>query len=430
MKRNMTFLVVIVAVIAFFVYVASLNKTYFWNETYSHTDDQPFGCKWFDSIAATTMPKGYTYYEGNFQKLMSTKERKALLVMNQTYFWDSLAIVKLDSFIHVGNKLMLVTNRLSPDLNDWLQLWERTYNDFSTNDLIATLKGETPKDTVVWTGSDVLRTPFCDGFLSCFVDTMYGYTVTATVKVYFNEDSMYDDGRVRRVRNHTKALPVSLCRRWGKGHIYIVLTPLFFTNYGALDPDISLYLNRQMAQISDLPVYRVKSDILCANDSEIDHTKMSPLRFMLTERPLRWALYTILTAIVIFMVFTARRRQRVIPVMEKPVNRNLDFARLIGSIYCRKHDNNDLVRKKYTYFKEELRRSLMIDLDDENNLAANVKLIADQTSIDEQQIRLLIAKIQQVTSDDTPVNDKDTIRLVRQMNDIIKIIKPSKYGRK
>ena len=86
MKRNMTFLVVIVAVIAFFVYVASLNKTYFWNETYSHTDDQPFGCKWFDSIAATTMPKGYTYYEGNFQKLMSTKERKALLVMNQTYF--------------------------------------------------------------------------------------------------------------------------------------------------------------------------------------------------------------------------------------------------------------------------------------------------------------------------------------------------------
>ena len=477
MRRNVMMLVIVVAVIAFFYYVASLNKSFFWEETYSHTDDQPFGCQWFDSIAATTMPKGFTYYEGDFETLMKSKGKKALLVINTEFFWDSLAIASLDSFVRAGNKLMLVSKNYSTHHNNWLQFEEKTFSYFSTINLAETLKGETPKDTIVWKGDRPLRVPLCQGFIGCFAKRRSDvYTVTATVTVNkgripmefeVDEEDAEDEAEedvvevteekaeeddveatkemvgvvdsleygwatdsiedkhvlelVDTVGAYGKIeLPVSMYRQLGKGQLYIVMTPILFTNYGALDPYISQYLNRQLSQIADMPVVRVNSKILSGwNRINTDSMKTTPLRFMLSQKPLKWALYTILTAVLIFIIFTARRRQRIIPVIAKPVNRNLDFARLIGSIYCRRHDNLDLIKKKYVYFKEDLRRVLMIDLDDQSGRDSHVRQIAALTEFDEQHISDLISEIQQIISADERVSDKDTIRLIRQMNNLI-----------
>ncbi|MBO4607395.1 MAG: hypothetical protein J5682_05800 [Prevotella sp.] len=418
MRRNLIFLALGVAVIGFLVYVASLNKSYLWIETYSHTDDQPFGCQWFDSIAATTLPQGYTYYKGDFQQLMRDKRRKSLLVINTKYYWDSLTIASLDSFIRAGNKLMLVSDMFDRMQNEWLRLEveERSYNSFSTSQLIDMLKGEEEPDTIVWTGSDTLRVPFCKGFLTCFVDSMKArYTVNATVTINDVIEKEVADSVVTIYEK--RPMPVSVKRQVGKGTLYVVLTPLFFTNYGALEPAISQYLNRQMSQIADLSVVRLDAEVLRERSAlDNDNLKMSPFRFMLSQAPLRWALYTILVAAVIFICFTARRRQRVIPVMGWPVNRNLEFARLIGSIYCRRHDNLDLIKKKYVYFKEDLRRTMMIDLDDLDSDESHARQLATQTGASEQQVSELLGEIRQVIASDTSPSDKDTIRLIRQMN--------------
>ena len=416
MRRNLIFLALGVAVIGFLVYVASLNKSYLWTETYSHTDDQPFGCQWFDSIAATTMPQGYTYYKGDLQQLMRDKRRKSLLVINTVYFWDSLATASLDSFIRAGNKMMLVSDGFSSSHNEWLRLEERSYNSFSTSQLIDMLKGEEEPDTIVWTGSDTLRVPFCKGFLTCFVDSMKArYTVNATVTI--NDVTEVEDADSVVTIYEKRKLPVSVKRQIGKGTLYVVLTPLLFTNYGALDPAISQYLNRQMSQIADLPVIRFDAELLRERSAlDNDNLKMSPFRFMLSQAPLRWALYTILVAAVIFMCFTARRRQRVIPVIGRPVNRNLEFARLIGSIYCRRHDNLDLIKKKYVYFKEDLRRTMMIDLDDLDSDESHARQLAAQAGVSEQQISDLLDEIRQLIASDSSPSDKDTIRLIRQMS--------------
>ncbi len=416
MKRNLIYLVAAVSVIGFLMYVASLNKTFLWSETFSHTDDQPFGCQWFDSIAGTTMPKGYTYYKGDFHRLMNDKRRKALLVINTKYFWDSLAIASLDSFIRAGNKMILVSSDFSADQSRWLRLEEQSFKSFSTNELIDVLKGEEPRDTLVWTGSDTLRVPVCSGFLNSYVDSMKAnYTVNASVTI--NDFIESEDSDSVAYTYYKKILPMSVKRQVGKGTLYVVLTPLFFTNYGALDPAISQYLNRQLSQIADLPVVRLDAELLRErSSSDNDNLQMSPLRFMLSQKPLRWALYTILVAAVIFMCFTARRRQRIIPVMGRPVNRNLDFARLIGSIYCRRHDNLDLIKKKYVYFKEDLRRTMMIDLDDLDSDESHARQLAAQTGVSEQQVSDLLSEIRRVIASDSSPNDKDTLCLIREMS--------------
>ena len=64
------------------------------------------------------------------------------------------------------------------------------------------------------------------------------------------------------------------------------------------------------------------------------------------------------------MIFTARRKQRAIPVIREPENKSLEFAELIGTLYYQKKDHADLVRKKYLYFAEELRREMQVDVEE------------------------------------------------------------------
>ena len=71
--------------------------------------------------------------------------------------------------------------------------------------------------------------------------------------------------------------------------------------------------------------------------------------------------------LVLFMVFTARRRQRAIPVIREPANRNLEFAELIGTLYYQKKNHADLVRKKFIYFAESLRRNIQVDVEDDSD---------------------------------------------------------------
>ncbi len=42
----------------------------------------------------------------------------------------------------------------------------------------------------------------------------------------------------------------------------------------------------------------------------------------------------------------------------------MEFTELIGTLYFQKKDHEDLVRKKFTYFAEELRREIQVDIEE------------------------------------------------------------------
>lgn len=91
--------------------------------------------------------------------------------------------------------------------------------------------------------------------------------------------------------------------------------------------------------------------------------------------------------VVLFMIFTARRRQRVIPIVEKPKNRSLEFIQLIGTLYYQRHDHADLVRKKFRFFAEEVRRNAGIDIGDVNQGDADCRALAEITGMDVEKSR-------------------------------------------
>ena len=122
-------------------------------------------------------------------------------------------------------------------------------------------------------------------------------------------------------------MPVAMSRRWGKGEVILVSTPLIFTNYGMLDGKNATYIFRLLSQMGKLPIVRTEGYM-----KETAQVQQSPFRYLLAHQPLRWALYLTMITIILFMIFTAKRRQRVIPVIHEPANKSLEFTELIGTL--------------------------------------------------------------------------------------------------
>lgn len=139
----------------------------------------------------------------------------------------------------------------------------------------------------------------------------------------------------------------------GLGNFYLHTAPLAFSNFFLLSGDNIRYYNEALSVLNPQArkviwdeYYLYKSDIPSSNDSA------SPLRVLLAQEAFRWALFTALAAILVFVLLNAKRRQRIIPVRPALRNDSLDFVKTVGRLYFQKKDNRNLAGKMVSYFME------------------------------------------------------------------------------
>lgn len=140
----------------------------------------------------------------------------------------------------------------------------------------------------------------------------------------------------------------------GKGHFFINTNPLAFTNYNLLEGNNYEYAFKCLSYLPKEPViwdeyYKPKGNI-----------SNSPVRYILSQKALRYAWYILLFGIVTYMIFGAKRRQRMIPILAVPQNTTLTFIKTVGRLYLKKKNHLDMAQKKYTYFLEFLRSKYFI----------------------------------------------------------------------
>ena len=419
-------------------------------------DDESFGSQLFDKMAQATLPNGYRVYDGDFKKLLDSDERCALLLLYMDLNDVKAYYEALGQFVEKGNKVMLVCDRQwsspaqgTPFQSDVNGTW---YN-FSPDVLKKYLTGESEPSTVMMMSveDNMLVPDVLFGHLNTMPEgaKMTSVSRDSSIPEYMLEKPSIDNTDLKIITAYTEedeeadsaveALPygekeddkiyraLSYEIKVGKGTAYVVAAPLLFTNYGVLDKNISRYLGYQMGQLADLPVVRVTEHSLAEynyahgayHPSDYnDSRESSPLAHLLKYEPLQWALYTMLCVALIFMFFSARHRQRVIPVMGKPVNRNMEFVKLLGTIYYRRHDNHDLFLKKYTYFKEELRRKQMIDLEDERMQESNARMLALRTKTEESDM-VNTLKLLRAMADADELGNVQLLECIRKIDDIL-----------
>ena len=419
MKGSHWFIVCIAVFLAvMFAVEYHLPKKFVWIPTFSHYDHQPFGCAVFDSVLVSSLPTGYTLSKKTFYKLEQEDSvgKRGYLVIAKDMFLGDVDVEAMLKMVERGNKVMLVGSSFSKILEDTLK-FRCSYSSFSLKKLrnqVLTLK----KDSIVWVGDSAVYPRQTYQYYSQFVGNHFKDCDSLPLRPLAEKDmtegmgdAMADPDTMRIYKIYHPL--TAFVRPWGKGELILVSTPLLFTNYGILDGKNATYLFRLLSQMRELPIVRMEAYMKATAQEE-----QSPFRFLLSQQPLRWALYLTMITILLFMLFTAKRRQRAIPVMREPENRSLEFTELIGTLYYQKKDHADLVRKKYVYFAEELRRDIQVDLEELTDDERSFSRIAQKTGMNIEEISHFVRELRPVIYGQA-VTDVDMKRLIDKMNEII-----------
>jgi hypothetical protein len=68
------------------------------------------------------------------------------------------------------------------------------------------------------------------------------------------------------------------------------------------------------------------------------------------------------------MIFNAKRKQRIIPIIKPLTNTTVDFTKTIGNLYFQEGNHDTIMEKKIIYFLEKIRQDYLLDtqnLDDD-----------------------------------------------------------------
>ena len=397
-----------------------LPKKFVWVPTFSHYDEQPFGCAVFDSLLTVSLPSGYTLSRKTFYQMEQedTVHNKGILLIATNLPFGRVDIEALLKMADRGNKIMLVSSSFTKILEDTLK-FDCTYSYFRSVDLKKYAASLLKRDSIYWIGDPEVYSRQVFRFYPRFCKSYFRRYDSLPVRKLAEINLASDMGHALDELDSTTVSRnyhplVAMVRPWGKGEIILVSTPLLFTNYGVLDEKNATYIFRILSQMGELPIVRTEGYM-----KETAQTQRSPLRYFLSQRPLRWAIYLSMFAILLFMVFTARRRQRAIPVIQEPENKSLEFTKLIGTLYYQKNDHANLVHKKFTYFAEVLRREIQVDVEEVADDERSFHRIAQKTGMEVEEISRLIREIRPVIYGGRVLSGEEMKGFIDKMNEII-----------
>ena len=420
MKGSRWFIVFIVAFLfIMFAIEYHLPKNFVWKPTFGHHDEQPFGCAVFDSVLSSSLPQGYTFSRKSLYQLEQedTTQRKGILVISDNLRLSDVDVNALLKMAERGDKIMLVSTLFGRYLEDTLQ-FRSYYSYFSPMALKKYATSFMKKDSLHWIGDSTVYPRQTFYFYPQLCSSYFwGDSLPERVlaqRVFESNEFRYETEVDSLTTDSLVYMPVAMSRRWGKGEVILVSTPLIFTNYGILDGNNSAYIFRLLSQMGEFPVVRTEGYV-----KETAEMQQSPFRYLLSRQPLRWALYLTMIAILLFMIFTARRRQRVIPVIREPENKSLEFTKLIGTLYYQKHDHANLVHKKFTYFAEVLRREIQVDVEEVADDERSFHRIAQKTGMSVEEISKFIREIRPVIYGGRVLSGEEMKGFIDKMNEII-----------
>lgn len=256
----------------------------------------------------------------------------AYLFVNTKFSLDKVDLQYMLDFVGLGNDVFISAESFSSNLLDTLKVKvKRTYFE---------------ADTVY--------------SLVDFPNRKYNFTGISG-EARLNTDSC--KLKVRPLAFNSKNDTVFVEVQYGKGHIYLHTIPSAFANVNLLQTnkyDFAFRCLSYLPQNSKIiwDEYQKQGGV---DDND------SIFRAMLREPSLRIALYLILGGLLLFMIFRAKRTQRVIPVMNPPVNSSLEFLGTISNLYYRKKDFSTIAEKRHAYFLDYIRKNYYMQTENINN---------------------------------------------------------------
>lgn len=344
MKKILPIVLIIIAliVVAALTFGIKRTKTIDWEESFNERSNKPYGLSvlytelpnLFESYKLRTVyhqPSSYLYANSEYGEGDHDAKGNYIIIGKSDYL-SNYSVNKLLDFVDKGNTLFISDYYYSQRLHDTLNIdVDFEYNpkkdsiselSFQNKNLNATKIDKTEGDY----------------YFSSF-DSI-NYTVLGYAKT--------DKQRINFIK-----IP------FGNGNILLHTEPKAFTNYHILKNDRYRYVEHVLSYLPDDDLY---FDSYTKRQTPYgDAEQESNLSWFMEQLSFRWAWYTALIFLLLFMIFNAKRRQRVIKIIKPVQNTSLAFIKTISNLYIETQDYKNLTNKKATYFLEKIRTDFNID---------------------------------------------------------------------
>jgi len=200
-------------------------------------------------------------------------------------------------------------------------------------------------------------------YLSVEKNKKFSY-LKGTDNVYFTDFDSTKTKILGHQRNGTKDSVVNFIRiPHVNGYFYLHTQPVSFTNYYLLKKNNHEYVEQVLSYIDDKNIFWYLED----SRNQIK----SKMGYIFSQPALNWAWKIAIISMIVFMFFNAKRKQRVIPIIEPLKNTTVDFTKTIGNLYYQEGNHQDILNKKIKFFLEKVRNEYLVDTFDLNEIFVN-----------------------------------------------------------
>jgi hypothetical protein len=333
----LVFLLVIIVVID-----SNRPKPINWTPTYSLKDKIPFGLYVLDNEINSLLKNQkiekfnstpYEFFE-NDSFYEDNPEQSTFLSISKISNFDNQSIQGICSYVGNGNTAFISAETIPNELLDSLKLKmdnEYQYSD-SIYNWVANKKLGTQKYKII------------EGVNNNYFSKID--TLNTTVLGYQSGDS----SRVNFIKVNYKS-----------GSFFLHTQPVAFTNFHLLKGNHQEYAQKVLSYIPNGNLY------WCTNDQIGEVISQSPMRYILSQPALKWAWYIFLLGMLVFIVFNAKRKQRIVPIKIPLDNTTVEFTKTIANLYYQEGDYNTIMDKKIIYFLEKIRNEYLMDTQNLND---------------------------------------------------------------
>ena len=372
LKGNKKYIIIlIVCFTALIVLQLLAPKPINWKPSYSKKDKIPFGTSaLYDQLPAVFPLKKIESATFPLYTVLKKKDiqKHNYIIINDVFKPDTLDTRELFKFVSAGNSVFISANYFEGKFSDSLKL--KTNNPFN----LESIKSDSLAFSKIYKSQDTVKTNFTSPDLKN--SSYYSYSKGFEGACF----SSFDTAKSVVLGVYEKKGINFIKIKMGKGEIFINSIPEAFSNYHFVNTNYS-YVYKALSYLPNQSV--IWDEYYKTGNDKSD----SPLRVIFSNPLLLKAYYVLILSLILFMVFGAKRKQRIIPVIEPCRNTTLDFVGVVGTLYYQTGNHKNIVEKKINYFLEFIRANFQTKTTIYDDTF--ISRIAILSGIDEQSIHSL-----------------------------------------
>ncbi len=443
MKKIFSYLFMALVAGLLIFFIANQTRKYTWSPTFQHTSDEPLDCALFDSLMSSTHAMGAEVMD-DVPDSVDPRNIAILYVKYDLQEWeptldteviDSLEFVRAKKLMNLAKKGAIVvfsagdfgysygsfvlTKPLELSFNENANNYYQ-YTRQLSDSIAARKKRQSQRCEVVWV-------PDSSKY------KLENFMLIGRSLAKFEPNGKYDElaqytynGTIYDQNNQqvSTAITHNICyRRTFKngGQFIYVATPLLFTNYAVMDGSTIELIMKVMEPTRDRHLVRIygknSSSYATNHKSSPKGLGINQFDYILSQPQLKWALRLAMIVLLIFCIFSARRKMRPIPATEEPANATLSFAKFVGTFYFNRKQHKTLVLKKYANLLKYLHSTYGWEVDklSAHDLAIR---IAEKTGLSDYLLERFINKVNYLNNENVRATQEDMMKMIDTMKEI------------